>query len=243
MKVIPVIDALNGVAVHGIRGERKHYHPLKSRLCKSTDPLELVSLFESLGFTDLYLADLDAILDNKMNLNLFKQISQTTSLDLMVDAATSNLVDAKKLVDTKVPKLVIGSETLENLDFVQHAVKEFGNDNVVVSVDQKNGKLLSRSDVISSLTVCCFIGKLVDLGVNQIIFLDLGRVGTEHGTDFGLIQSIIETTEVELLVGGGIRNLNELEKLRNIRVFGALIATVLHNMTLTVDELKSAGLL
>ncbi len=243
MKVIPVIDVLNGVAVHGLRGERKQYQPLKSCLCNSVDPLEIASFFESLGFTDLYLADLDAILGNKMNLNLFKQIVSITSLDLIVDAATSNLIDAKKLMEAKVPKLVIGSETLENLDFVQQAVNAFGKDNVVVSVDQKNGKLLSRSDTISSLTVSSFIAKLVDLSVNQIIFLDLGRVGTEHGTNFEIIQSIIENNEIELLVGGGIRNLNELKKLRNIGVFGALVATVLHNRTLTVDELKSSEFL
>ena len=46
MKVIPVIDILNGIAVHGIRGERKKYQPIKSVLTKSAEPVEVAAAFE-----------------------------------------------------------------------------------------------------------------------------------------------------------------------------------------------------
>ena len=243
MKVIPVIDVLNGVAVHGKRGDRKQYQPLKSTLCESNEPLEIASTFGSLGFTDLYLADLDAILGKSMNLKLFKQIIEKTNLHLMIDAGISDMLSVKKLLKVNVPKIVIGSETLDNLDFVCESVSKFGENMIVVSIDQKNGKLLSKSQVISSLDVVLFTKKLVDVGVNQIILLDLDRVGTEYGTNFGLIHRVIEKTELEVLVGGGIRNLSELEKLRSLGVSGGLVATALHNGTLTVDELKSAGFL
>jgi len=72
MKIIPVIDVLNGIAVHGVRGERKRYQPLKSLLCKSADPIEIASAFESLGFSSLYLADLDAILGKTANFNVYR---------------------------------------------------------------------------------------------------------------------------------------------------------------------------
>ena len=227
MKIVPVIDVLNGVAVHGIRGERKKYQPLKSKLCESTDPHQIAKCFDSLGFTELYIADLDAILNNSVNLSLFGQIVSTTNLGLIVDAGTSDLTQAEELLDGKVSKLVIGSETLKNLEFVSQAIDKFGENTIVVSVDQKEGKLLSKSEQISKLSAFSFVNKLEDLGVAQIIFLDLGRVGTEYGTDLVLVQKIVEKTEVELLVGGGIRSLTELETLRTIGVSGALVATVL----------------
>ncbi|MDG6223079.1 MAG: HisA/HisF-related TIM barrel protein [Candidatus Bathyarchaeota archaeon] len=243
MKIIPVIDVLNGVAVHGIRGQRKQYQPLKSCLCNSTDPFEIAACFESLGFTTLYLADLDAILTNSINLNVIEQIVSTTNLDLMVDAGTSDLNRAEEIFSAKVSKLVVGSETLKNLDFVHQAISTFGENKLIVSVDQKEGKLLSKSKEISSLDVFSFVKKLEGIGITQIISLDLGRVGTEYGTDLSLIQKIIEKTELELLVGGGISSLTELEELRNIGVFGALVATVLHNEGISVDDLKTSGFL
>ncbi len=243
MKVIPVIDVLNGVAVHGKQGQRNNYKPLTSKLFTSINPLKIASLFESFGFSSLYLADLDAILGNSMNLKLFKLIAQTSNLDFMVDSAISDLKRGYEVLDAKVSKIVIGSETLQNLDFVNQAVKLFGENKVTISIDQKNGKLLSKSSLISSLDVFSFVKKLEDLGVTEIILLDLGRVGTEHGVDFGFIQNIVGNTEIDVIVGGGIRSFEELEQLERIGVTGALVATVLHDGTLSVEQIKSAGFL
>lgn len=243
MKVIPVIDVLNGVAVHGIRGERERYQPLKSTLCRSADPLDIALTFESLGFSSLYLADLDAILGKSANFNIYRQIMTQTRLDLMVDAGIADITKAKKVLATEVSKIVIGSETLNSLDFLGQAVKAFGEDKVVVSIDLKAGKVLSVSEAIASMDAVSFAQKLRKIGVNQIIFLDLDRVGTEHGINLALLRSVLEKTGVEVLVGGGIRSLQELEELRKLGVSGALVATILHNGKLEVDELKSAGFL
>jgi len=243
MKVIPVIDVLNGVAVHGIRGERERYQPLKSILCRSADPLEIALTFESLGFSSLYLADLDAILGKSANFNIYRQIMTKTSLDLMVDAGIADITSAEKVLATEVSKIVIGSETLDSLDFLGQAVKVFGEDKIVVSIDRKEGKVLSVSEAIASMDAVSFAQKLASIGVRQIILLDLDRVGTEHGINLTLLRNVLETTGVEVLVGGGIRSLQELEELRKLGVSGALVATILHNGKLDVDELKSASFL
>jgi len=244
MNVIPVIDILNGVAVHGIRGERKQYQLLKSVICKSADqPLDIASAFKSLGFSGLYLADLDAILGNSANYNIYGKIVAQTGLDLMVDAGITNITKADEVLAADVPKIVVGSETLTNLDFLGQAIKVFGENKIVVSIDLKHGKVLSASEVIAQMDAVSFAQELGQVGVKQIILLDLDRVGTEHGINFPLLQTLIEKTGVEVLVGGGIRTLKELEELRELGLSGALIATILHNGKLDVNELKSAGFL
>jgi len=243
MKVIPVIDVLNGIAVHGIRGERERYQTLKSTLCRSADPLDIALTFESLGFNRLYLADLDAILGKSANFDVYRQIMTQTRLDLMVDAGTADITKAEEVLATEVSKIVIGSETLSSLDFLGQAVKAFGEDKIVVSIDQKEGKLLSISEAIASMDTVSVAQKLASLGVRQIILLDLDRVGTEHGINLALLRSVLEKTGAEVLIGGGIRSLQELEELRKLGVSGALVATILHNGKLTVDELKSASFL
>jgi phosphoribosylformimino-5-aminoimidazole carboxamide ribotide isomerase len=242
LKIIPVIDVLNGIAVHGIRGERKKYKPLKSILCSSSDPLDLAATFESLGFKSLYLADLDAILETA-NFSLYKQIVAKTNLELMVDAGVADIAKAKKVLDTGVTKIVIGTETLRSFDFLNQAVETFGEDKITVSVDLKEGKMLSRSGAVKSMDAPSFAQKLEDIGVSQIILLDLSRVGTEHGTNSVALENILEKTSLDVFVGGGIRGIKELEELRRLGVSGVLIATVLHNGKLKVDELKSNGFL
>jgi phosphoribosylformimino-5-aminoimidazole carboxamide ribotide isomerase len=243
MKIIPVIDVLNGVAVHGVRGERERYQPLKSALCRSANPLDIASTFESLGFTGLYLADLDAILGKPANFPVYRQIMTRTRLDLMVDAGIADIAKAKEVLATEVSKIVVGSETLGSLEFLGQAVKAFGEDKIVVSIDLKEGKVLSVSEAIASMDAVSFAQKLANIGVRQIIILDLDRVGTEHGINLALLRNILEKTGVEVLVGGGIRSIQELEELRKLGVSGALVATILHNGKLEVDELKSTSFL
>lgn len=243
MKIIPVIDVLNGIAVHGIRGERKQYQPLKSVLYNSANPMEIAFAFESLGFSNLYLADLDAIQRKLVNLDIYSQITAKTCLDLMVDAGISDNSQAEKVFSTGVTKIVIGTETLGSLSFVNRAVTNFGEDKIVVSIDQKGGKLLSASKGIASMSAVSVAQKLVKMGVKNIILLDLDRVGTEHGINNSALKAVLDTIDVEVLVGGGIKGLQELEQLRKLGISGALVATALHNGKISVGELKASGFL
>jgi phosphoribosylformimino-5-aminoimidazole carboxamide ribotide isomerase len=241
LKVIPVVDVLNGVVVHAVRGERGRYHPLRSVLCGSADPVEVALTFESLGFDSLYLADLDAILGKSTNFALYQRIKTKTKLDFMVDAGTSEVAKAERLLKSGVPKIVIGTETLHSLDFVNRAVKSFGENHVIVSIDLKKGKVMSASEGIGSMNAVRLAETLEQLGVSQIILLDLDRVGTEQGANVTVLKTVLKKTKAKVLVGGGIRGLQELEKLKTLGVSGALVATALHNGKLSVGELKSAG--
>lgn len=243
MKIIPVIDVFNGIAVHAIRGQRNKYQPLRSIMCKSSDPLNIALTFEALGFKSLYLADLDAILGKPANLSLYQQIVTNVSLELMVDAGTADIVKAKKVLESGIKKIIIGSETLGDFDFLNRAVEVFGEDKIIVSIDLKEEKMLSLSDTIKSMDASFFAQKLEHIGVSQIIFLDLSRVGTEQGINSVAIENILEKTSLDVFVGGGIKGIRELEELRRLGVSGALIATVLHNGKLKIDELKSNGFL
>jgi len=186
---------------------------------------------------------LDAILGKIANFSVYRQIMTETSLDLMVDAGVADIAKAREVMDAGVSKIVVGSETLRSLGFVSQAISAFGEDKIVVSIDQKGGKMLSASDSIALMDAVSFAQQLASLAVRQIILLDLDRVGTEHGINRTVLRTLLEQTKVEVLVGGGIRSLQELEQLRTLGVSGALIATVLHNGKVTVDELKAAGFL
>jgi len=243
LKVIPVIDVLNGVAVHAVRGERSRYQPLKSVVCRSVDPVEVALTFESLGFRSLYMADLDAILRRSPNLAVYKQIRARTGLNLMVDAGVSKVAEAEKLLKSGVTKIVLGTETLPSLNLVGQTLKTLGEDHILVSIDLKGGKTMSASETISSMSAVQLAQALQKLGVCRIILLDLDRVGTERGANLSVLETILGETELKVLVGGGVKSFEELAKLETLGVSGVLVATALHKGKLKIDRLKLAGFL
>ncbi|MEM2129692.1 MAG: HisA/HisF-related TIM barrel protein [Candidatus Bathyarchaeia archaeon] len=243
VKVIPVIDILNGQVVHAIRGKRKEYQPLRSRICNSTNPLDVAATFKTLGFNELYIADLEAITGTKTNLTALKEIADNTGLKLMVDAGVDNLKKAKLLLENHISKIIIGTETLTDLNLVTEAIILLGSEKVVVSLDLMNNQLLSRLDTEPRTPPLALLPRFQEAGVSQIIILDLARVGSGEGVNMPLIEEAIRNFKGKAYVGGGIRNISDLLELERIGATGALIATALHSGKISINELEQAKLL
>jgi len=242
LKVIPVIDILKGVAVHAVRGKRSEYQPLKSVLCKSADPLRVASAFKALGFSELYVADLDAIMGGHPNFSVLKQIADTAGLSLMVDAGIADLEKTEELLDSHVSKVIIGTETLPSMDFIGEAVAALGKERVVISLDLKDEQVLSKFELGELSLPVAFLQAIQEVGAEQIILLDLDRVGSREGVNMPLLAEMLKTRTVKVFVGGGVRDTADLLKLKNVGVFGVLVATALHSGKISLAELKQAGL-
>jgi phosphoribosylformimino-5-aminoimidazole carboxamide ribotide isomerase len=242
MKVIPVIDILNGVVVHAVEGKRSEYQPLKSKHCGSAVPVAVALSLKNCGFADLYVADLDAIMGKGNNNPILQRMGQE-GLRLMVDAGTSDLHHARSLLDLGVAKVVVGTETLTDLRFVEDALVELGKDRIVVSLDMKAGRVMSKSAKAAAMTPLSLARELQRLGACELIVLDLARVGSWLGPDFALLQNLVDALKVQLFVGGGSRDIHDLQKLKSLGVYGVLIATALHSGKVSVERLRQEGLM
>ena len=242
LKIIPVLDILDGVAVHAVRGRRKEYKPLRSALVASADPLEVAVAFKNLGFNELYVADLDAILSKKPNITVVKRISDETGLKLMVDAGVADLPRVEELLKNHVSKVIIGTETLPTIKVVGEAIESFGKGRVVVSLDLKDGKVLGTPELGKFKNPADILRELQEMGLEQVIILDLSRVGSDEGVNMPLLKEILSSFKLKMFVGGGVRDLKDLLELEKKGIFGVLLATALHNGRIRAEDARSAGL-
>jgi phosphoribosylformimino-5-aminoimidazole carboxamide ribotide isomerase len=243
LKIIPVIDILNGVVVHAVRGSRSQYQPLKSVLTDSTNPLTVAETFKNLGFSNLYIADLDAIIDCSSNFDPLEKVAQQTGLKLMVDAGVTSIERAQSLLCSSVAKVVVGTETLPSKGFVAEAVRVFRSDRVIVSLDMKGGKVLAKPGFDGCQDPLCLLKEFRDMDVSQIILLDLSRVGSGEGLNVAFLKKALAEVSIDIYVGGGVRDMMDLLELRDLGVAGVLVASALHSGKVTVEQLKEAGLL
>jgi phosphoribosylformimino-5-aminoimidazole carboxamide ribotide isomerase len=241
VKVIPVIDILNGVVVHAVRGQRKEYKPLQSILTSVTAPLEVAKTFKKLGFTELYIADLDAIITCSLDFSMHNQIAAQVGLKLMVDAGITSIDRAQNLIDSEVSKVVIGTETLQRKAFIKDAIKRFGSQRVILSLDLKGEKVMVKIGFDGCLSPLCLLREFKSMGVEQVIVLDLARVGSGEGVNVDFLKRVIAEIGVDVYVGGGVRDINDLVELQKIGVSGALVATALHNGKIPIHALKEAN--
>jgi phosphoribosylformimino-5-aminoimidazole carboxamide ribotide isomerase len=243
LKVIPVIDVLNGIVVHAVRGKRKEYQPLKSILTSSVDPLEVAKAFKTLGFNELYLADLDAIAGKQPNYQIYKRIANETGLNLMVDAGITDHKTAKKVLNSQVSKLIIGTETLPNQKFLKEAITLLNANRVVVSLDLMAEKVLVKPGFDGSNDALGLLCDFQGLGVLEFIVLDLARVGSSEGVNVAFLKRAMALLHGGVYVGGGVRDVTDLVELKNMGVSGVLLATALHSGKISIADLKQAQLI
>ncbi len=229
MIIIPVMDVMNGIVVHGVSGLRSQYKPLESRICSSNNPIDVADAIRRLGFSRLYIADLDAIMGGEASLDLYMKIKSRLGFKLLIDAGINSENKLRRLIDSSIDIAVIGTETLTNLDFVKYAVRNY-DDRIALSIDTYNGIVKSMCSLINGKSVKSISELINDLNVKWIIYLDISRVGTLKGIDFKLIEDLIGRFNAPLIVGGGIRCIDDLVRLRDVGVYGVLVATIIHKL-------------
>jgi phosphoribosylformimino-5-aminoimidazole carboxamide ribotide isomerase len=196
-----------------------------------------------LGFSELYIADLDAITKNLVNFRVFKRIADETGVKLMVDAGVADLERAEKLFESRVSKVVIGTETLQNKSFVSEAVRVFRSDRVIVSLDLKGEKVLVKLGFAGCVNPMCLLSEFNEMGVSNVIVLDLARVGSEEGVNVDFLKKVLKHQFFNVYVGGGVRNIKDLLEIKNLGVSGVLVATALHSGKIAIEDLKHVGLI
>ena len=242
MLVLGVLDLLNCRAVHARAGARDQYEPVRAVAGVSIedgDALAIASAYrDNLALTELYAADLDAIMGRRPQDRLVAALA--ASGPLWLDAGVSSVDGARHALTLGVARVIIGLETLESWEALQAICSGVDGDRVAFSLDMRDGALLRRG-ADGSNDPPDYAARAVDAGVQSIIVIDLARVGTRAGLDMDMLARVrASAPDVTLLAGGGVRGFDDLTRLAAAGCDGVLVATALHDGRLRADDVAAA---
>jgi len=229
MRIIPVIDVSQGQVVHAVTGLREHYRPVRSPLCPGSNPVNIVQAFLDLySFDTVYMADLDAITGKPANNACLQNMLNTfPRLNFWLDRGMKSTAEMLKAMHPRIQH-IIGSET----NFSPALLPEFLAlcPQPILSLDFREGKLLGDQGLLQQ----------PQLWPDNIIFLNLDRVGTTSGVDNDLLEYILQVKwHRNIFIGGGIRNVSDLYRLQAEGITGTLVATALHTGKITAADMEA----
>jgi len=79
--------------------------------------------------------------------------------------------------------------------------------------------------------------RLDALHLRDVLLLDLRRVGAEAAPTCNLAETVASATEYPVLVGGGVRGVEDLEVLEAVGAAGAVVATAAHRGAIPAERL------
>lgn len=240
MRIIPVLDLLNGITVQAVAGHRDQYRPVRSQLTGSVDPsVVLKHLDEVCDSGTAYIADLDAILRRQINRCTLAELSRM-DISLMVDAGIQSPADVEDLLDLGINEVVIGLESLPGPEVARELIATFPTESLILSLDMKSGTLLADYQPWSEQAPMAVLEQLSEIGFRRWILLDLSSVGTGQGVSTVSLCRQLRSIrpDDEIITGGGIRSAADLTPLSEAGLDGVLVASALHNGAIGPSDLR-----
>jgi phosphoribosylformimino-5-aminoimidazole carboxamide ribotide isomerase len=238
MRIIPVIDIRNSIAVRAVAGERGQYRPLATHLTESTEPAEVLKALQNeFGCGVCYVADLDGIEGRPLNRCTLAEMVRT-GVHLIVDSGVQSASEAEELLDLGIAQVVVASESLPEMDRLPDFLQTAGHQSIIFSMDLKHGVLRSADPSWKDRVPIDLVRKVVEHGISQIIVLDLAAVGTGSGIPTLDLCCVIKQqwSDLKVISGGGVCSPACLESARQAGLDGLLIASALHDGRLKADD-------
>jgi phosphoribosylformimino-5-aminoimidazole carboxamide ribotide isomerase len=137
-------------------------------------------------------------------------------------------------------RLVVGLETVAGRAVLGDILGHVGPGRTVFSLDLVGGRALTRYELWQELHPLEIARQVVEIGVEQMIVLDLAEVGTRSGGGDArtLCRALRqEFPELRIVSGGGVRDAADVKVLFDAGCDSVLVASALHDGTLTPETL------
>jgi cyclase len=239
MRIIPCLDVAGARVVKGVNFEN---------LRDAGDPLELARRYYQGGADELTFLDVNATAENRETMfELVKQTAEALFIPLTVGGGVRTVDDVAKLLAEGADKVSVASAALNNPELISDISGRFGNQVLVLSLDAKRGDSSSGflatkngGREITNIDAIAWVRRACDLGVGEILINSIDADGTKLGFDAPMIDAVLHNSSVPVIASGGAGKLEDFVRVAALGVDAVLAASVFHNGTLTIQQVKEA---
>ena len=129
----------------------------------------------------------------------------------------------ERYFEAGVSRVILGTAAVTDSEFLSAAVAKYGK-RIAVGADVKDGFVAIKGWLEkSAYTLDAFLEMLSGIGVDTVICTDVSRDGAMKGTNTALYAEIAAKYRVNLIASGGVSGMDDLQKLSEIGIDGAII--------------------
>ncbi|WP_339229967.1 1-(5-phosphoribosyl)-5-[(5-phosphoribosylamino)methylideneamino]imidazole-4-carboxamide isomerase [Oceanobacillus sp. FSL K6-2867] len=232
MILFPAIDIRGGNCVRLIQGD---YNKEK---VYGNSPTDMALQWENKRAAYLHTVDLDgAKTGDSLNRDAIKAIAKQTDIPVQVGGGIRSLDTIEDYLNAGIARVIIGTAAITDKVFLKDAVEKFGS-RIAVSIDARNGYVATDGwTETSSIKAIDLVTELEQLGVETIVYTDIMKDGMLQGPNFEELQAVNEATSMDVIASGGVSTKEDINKLKSMNMYGAIIGKALYDGTLNFEEL------
>ncbi len=238
MIIYPAIDILNGQCVRLYQGD------FNRETIYNNDPFLMAKRLVKEGANWLHIIDLDGAKDpSQHQKKVINELIKLNDVNIQIGGGIRNKNQIKELLESGASRVIIGSMAVTNRQTVSNWLTYFGPDKLVLALDvriDKNNVPKVTCDgwqSTSDYSLDFLIHFYQPFGLKNILCTNIKLDGTLTGPDYSLYDALLNKFPfLNLQASGGIRSIDDIKRLRERNLTGAIIGKALYEKKFTLAE-------
>ena len=212
MKIFPAIDLKDNKCVRLEKGKDS------TSIVFNEDPIQQAKYFEDQGCARLHLVDLDSAFGRSgINNSTIEKIRSSIKIPIQIGGGIRSFETAEKYLNLGADYLIIGSFAISNTDEVMGLADIYPN-KIYVALDILKNKIMIKGwKEESNFTPLKFFELYEKTSVRGYVLTDIENDGMLTGLNQEMIIKNLILTNKMLIVGGGLKDNFDLQKLNLIK--------------------------
>jgi len=236
MDVIPAIDLRDGKVVRLIQGQ------YDKQITYRDDPAEQARQFHADGAQWLHIVDLDgAKAGRPVNTRSIEAIARLDLLKIEVGGGLRDEASIAQLLDMGVTRVIIGTKAVSDFDWFRRMGETFAG-RMVLGLDARGSMVATHGWLEDSKqTVLEFAARADELPLAAIIYTDIAKDGMLTGPNIERTKALAQAVKTPVIASGGVKEVDDIRKLKPIGVAGVIVGRSLYEGTLTLRDAIAAA--
>ena len=241
LRLIPCLDVARGRVVKGV-----NFVGLRD----AGDPVELACRYSGAGADELVFLDIAASHEGRGTLiDMVHRTAESVTIPFTVGGGISTVEGITDLLRAGADKVSLNSAAVRRPELVREGAERFGRQCIVVAIDARR-RDVDAWDVFvkggrenTGLDAVDWARRVAELGAGEILLTSMDGDGTQAGYDLALTRAVADAVPVPVIASGGAGCIDHIAQALETGPDGghasaALLASLLHDGVLTVEEIK-----
>jgi len=210
--------------------------------------IQQVQIYALRGVDEMILLDISSTnKKTRINFNLIKDITENIFMPFTVGGGIKNIYDIQNLLKSGADKVSINTAAFHDKKFIKEAVKIFGSQCIVISVDYKkiNGSELvftNSGKHNTNKNLYEYLEEINELNVGEVLLTSIDRDGTMLGYNIDVIEKATKILQVPIIASGGAKDYKDMLKLINKTKITAIAAASIYHFKNQTPKLAKSFL-
>ena len=231
MILFPAIDLFEGKAVRLYKGD------YSQMTVYSEHPEEIARDFAACGASHIHLVDLEGARSGETpNLETVLRIRESTGLFCEIGGGIRSMDIVDRYLGAGLDRVILGTAAVADENFLRRAVEKYG-EKIAAGADIRDGYVAVKGwTEQSGVTLEAFFEKMEGIGVSTVICTDISRDGAMRGTNREMYRMLSEKFSVRITASGGVSTLEDVRRLREMNLYGAIIGKAYYTGDISLKE-------